>query len=52
MKKRDERNIKIDNASVTGNTKKTKFKEHKRNQIRGRSRVREGERQCQEEEEG
>ena len=44
-RERDKRNIKIDKASVTGNTKRTKFKEHKRNQIRGRSRVREGEKQ-------
>ena len=41
MKKRerDERKREIDEASVTENTKKKKFKERKRNQMRGRSRV-------------
>ena len=42
-RERDERKRKIDEASVTENAKK-KFKERKRNQMRGRSRVGEGER--------
>ena len=42
MRERRERETK---EMVTENTKRTKFKEHKRNQIRGRSRVREGEKQ-------